>query len=63
MLKGLFLLGPWAYDQIYGEPERAAIADLVNIVAPQQTAESVRENPGVLTDVDVIFSGWGKVMA
>jgi phosphoglycerate dehydrogenase-like enzyme len=58
-LKGLFLLNTGAYDQIYGEPERAAIAELVDIVAPPQTAESVRENPAVLADVDVIFSGWG----
>ena len=59
MIKGLFLLGTKVYDQIYGKPERAAIADLVDIIAPPQTAESVRESPSVLADVDVIFSGWG----
>jgi phosphoglycerate dehydrogenase-like enzyme len=59
MLKALYLLNPDAYTKIYGEPERATISDLVDIVAPPQTAESVRENPAVLADVDVIFSGWG----
>ncbi|MBN2390100.1 MAG: hydroxyacid dehydrogenase [Anaerolineae bacterium] len=59
MIKGLFLLGTKVYDQIYGEPERSVIADLVDIITPPQTAESVRENPSVLADIDVIFSGWG----
>ena len=59
MLKGIFILSTEAYDLIYGEPERAAIAELVDIVAPQQTAQSIAENPALLADVDVIFSGWG----
>ncbi len=59
MLKGLFLLKTDAYDRIYGEPEREAIAELVNIVAPQQSADTIKANLGLLSDVDVIFSGWG----
>lgn len=59
MLKGLYLLNTDAYDKIYGEPERQAIAELVEVVAPQHTAQAVAENPTVLADVDVIFSGWG----
>lgn len=59
MLKGLYLLNTDAYAKIYGEPERAAIAELVEIVAPPQTIDSVAAHPGVLADVDVIFSGWG----
>jgi phosphoglycerate dehydrogenase-like enzyme len=58
-LNGLFLLRPSAYDEIYGETERAAIADLVEIVAPLQTAETIAEHPDVLREVDVILSGWG----
>ena len=61
MLKGIFILNTDAYDKIYGEPERAAIAELVDIVAPQQTAQSIAENPALLAAVDVIFSGWGMV--
>lgn len=59
MLKAIYLLNPDAYNKIYGEPEREAIADLVEIVAPLQTPESVAEDGSVLADVDVILSGWG----
>jgi phosphoglycerate dehydrogenase-like enzyme len=44
---------------IYGPQQRAAIAEHVDEVAPPQTAKSIAENPSLLTDVDVIFSGWG----
>ncbi len=58
-VKGLFLLDSDAYDRIYGESERAAIAQLVDIAAPQQTAATVREQPELLADIEVVFSGWG----
>ncbi|MGC9521957.1 MAG: hydroxyacid dehydrogenase [Anaerolineae bacterium] len=61
MLKALYLLDTEAYDRIYGEPERRAIAELVTLVAPPQTAESVREHPEVLAEVEAIFSGWGML--
>ncbi len=59
MLKGLYLLNANAYDMIYGATERAQIKQLVEICAPPQTAESVSANPAVLSNVEVIFSGWG----
>jgi phosphoglycerate dehydrogenase-like enzyme len=59
MLKAIYLLNPDAYNKIYGEPERDAIADLVEVVAPLQTTGSVAEDASVLADVDVILSGWG----
>ena len=59
MLKGLYVLGEEPLRLIYGEPERARIAELIDIYAPPQTAESVRANPAVLADADVILSGWG----
>ena len=57
--RGLYVLRSDAFDRIYGEPERADIADLVEVEEVPQTAETVTENPGVLDGVDVIFSGWG----
>jgi phosphoglycerate dehydrogenase-like enzyme len=57
--KGIYLLSEVAYGRIYGEAERAEIASLVDIVAPQQTPETVGKDPSVLRDVEVIFSGWG----
>jgi phosphoglycerate dehydrogenase-like enzyme len=58
-LKGLYILGAQPYQQIYAQPERERIAELVDIIAPAQTADSIRPNLGVLRDADVIFSGWG----
>ncbi len=59
MPKGLFLLNPDAYERIYGPPEREAIRARVDIIAPLQTQQSVLEDPEVLADVEMIFSGWG----
>ena len=59
MPKGLFLLNPDAYERIYGEPEREAIRARVDITAPLQTRQSIEADPDVLSDVEMIFSGWG----
>jgi phosphoglycerate dehydrogenase-like enzyme len=61
-MKGIFLLRPDAYDRIYGPEERRQIQQLVDIYAPPQTATSVKENPSVLVDADVILSGWGMAV-
>lgn len=58
-MKGLYLLGAQPYQWIYAAPERQRIAELVEIVGPAQTADSIRQNLGLLREVDVIFSGWG----
>ena len=59
MPKGIFILSPHAFELIYGEKLHAEIASRVELVAGLQTKESIAENPGLLADVDVIFSGWG----
>ncbi len=59
MLKALYLLNPDAYQNIYGPEQRAAIASLVDVYAPPQTAEGVRANPSILAPAEVILSGWG----
>lgn len=59
MIKGLYLLDPGPYDLIYGPDERAAIAQLADIYAPLQTRQSIQENPSILSQAEVIFSGWG----
>ena len=61
MHKALYILNTDAYDKIYGPGERATIDELVEMVAPQQTAESILAQPELLSDVEVIFSGWGMV--
>ena len=57
--KGLYILGSQPYQWIYGAPERERITELVDIIAPAQTAESIRQDLGLLHDTDLIFSGWG----
>ena len=58
-LKSLYILSPQAYEWIYGPTERAAIAQLVDFIAPPQTAAILEDNPDLLHEVDAIFSGWG----
>ncbi len=59
MLKGIFVLDSAAYDLIYGPAEREQIAALVDIYAPPQTSVSVADDPAVLVQAEVLFSGWG----
>ena len=57
--KALYLLDGEAFEKIYGDEERAAVAELADVYAPPQTADSVAKNPGVLAEGEVILSGWG----
>lgn len=57
--KGIFILRPDAYADIYGLEERAVINELIDIVAPPQTSEEVLAHPELLRDVEIILSGWG----
>ena len=57
--KALYLLDGEAFEKIYGDEERTAVAELADVYAPPQTADSVAKNPCVLTEAEVILSGWG----
>ena len=57
--KALYLLDSGAFERIYGEEERAAVAGLADVYAPLQTGNSVAKNPGVLAEAEMILSGWG----
>jgi len=59
MLKGLFVLHTSAYERIYGPQERQEVEQLIDVYAPPQTAQSVKEDPSVLAEADLILSGWG----
>lgn len=56
MLQGLYILDN--HPLIY-ESADAEIRKVVHMVAPPQTKRTIADNPGLLNDVDVIFSGWG----
>jgi phosphoglycerate dehydrogenase-like enzyme len=57
--KALYVLDGEAYEKIYGEEEREAVAELADVYAPLQTQDSVAKNPRVLAEAEVILSGWG----
>jgi phosphoglycerate dehydrogenase-like enzyme len=59
MHRAIYILNTDAYDKIYGPAERDAIAELVGMAPPQQTAAEVQAAPETLRDVEIIFSGWG----
>lgn len=61
MIKGLYLMNRDRFEDVYNPQVRARIEELVDIYAPLQTRESIKENPGVLEQARVIFSGWGMV--
>jgi len=58
-LKGLYILDAPSVDLIYGREEQRRVAELVDIYAPPQTSDSVKSDPSVLADANVIISGWG----
>lgn len=57
--KAIYVLDSASYELIYGPQERDDIARLVDVYAPPQTRASVADNPEVLADAEIIFSGWG----
>ena len=61
-LKGIYILAPDALPLIYGDSVQRDIARLVDIYAPPQSREVVAENPGILADAEVLFSGWSGPM-
>jgi len=58
-LKGIYILGPAFFGQIYSAAERRDIERRVDIYAPLQSDATLRANPGLLQSCEVVFSGWG----
>lgn len=59
MLKALCLLDPAWQRRVYPESFDRELAPWATFVAPPQSKDTIRDNPGLLREVDVIFSGWG----
>lgn len=58
-LRGLYILDPQIFPLVYEPEVRRAIDAHVEMLAPCQSGASVAENPGLLAEAEVIFSGWG----
>jgi phosphoglycerate dehydrogenase-like enzyme len=59
MTKALVVLNEDACARIYGEELLAEITRRVRLLAPPLSAEQLAEQPELLHEVEVIFSGWG----
>jgi phosphoglycerate dehydrogenase-like enzyme len=62
-LRGMFLLDAQANQMVYAPEERRAIEKLVDLVVPDQTSQTIGGHLHLLSDVQVMFSGWGIVRA
>jgi phosphoglycerate dehydrogenase-like enzyme len=57
--KGIYILDLGVSDNIYGPEQQAAMAEMVDLVAPPMSRQEVEKNLDVVREVDFIFSGWG----
>jgi phosphoglycerate dehydrogenase-like enzyme len=56
MLQAIYLLDD--FDLIYGSAYKE-INKYVNVYTEPQTKESIKQDPSILINADIIFSGWG----
>lgn len=59
MQKGLIILDKQAFELIYGDDHKTRIARRVDLLAEPMTKEQAAARPDLLSQVEVIFSGWG----
>lgn len=57
--RGILILDENSLKLVYGPEELRQLNELVEFVSLPQTRVSIAENPELLADVDVMFSGWG----
>jgi phosphoglycerate dehydrogenase-like enzyme len=60
--KALFVLETASLEVIYGPEDRRQLEEMADFYAPPQTRESIRRQPELLAEAEVIFSGWGAPM-
>jgi phosphoglycerate dehydrogenase-like enzyme len=58
--RAIYILDPGSVDLIYGPEERRDLAARLDFYAPAQSRDSVFQNPSLLRDAEIIFSGWGS---
>ena len=59
--KGLFVIRPYWFDQMYVDEDRELMRGRIEIPERAFTSAEVDENPGLLEEVDMIFSGWDGI--
>jgi len=56
--KGLFVIEPNWFDLIYAPKDRARLRPKVDFPDRAFSPKEVKQNPGLLGDVELLFSGW-----
>lgn len=59
MLKGLYVMSPNVFENVYSQESQKKISEYCEILAPVMSKGELLENTEILKDVDVIFSSWG----
>lgn len=59
MLKGLYVMIPGIFENVYSLETQKRIEPYVEIMSPVLSADELRENPSLLESIEVIFTGWG----
>ncbi len=57
MKKALFITN--RFDEIYSTELQDRVKKVVDIIAPPQSSDIVKSNPELLSEVEIIMSGWG----
>lgn len=58
MTKGLFVMDKKFVDLVYPQHVREEIEQSVDVISPSLSAQEVLDDPSILQDVEVLFSGW-----
>lgn len=58
-LHALYVLDERAQSLVYGPAQRAAIAEMVDVLAEPLTAEQLAAEPELLAEAEILLSGWG----
>jgi phosphoglycerate dehydrogenase-like enzyme len=56
--RGIYVLDPESFGLVYGPDEQRDIAALVDVIAPPLSADDLLNQPRLLAEVDMMFSGW-----
>lgn len=62
MKKALFIMMDTMVDKVYDEETQAEIHKHFDVIGKPLTKENCLENPDLLAEVEVIFSGWGLLL-
>ncbi|MFI4911901.1 MAG: hydroxyacid dehydrogenase [Sedimentisphaeraceae bacterium JB056] len=59
MLKGIYILDNKLFDFVYGSSQREMVHNYLDIKDVAVSPEFVKQNPDILSNVDVILGSWG----